>query len=170
MQVEGEGLEKYEKQEVEFAKERRSGGGFAGIMDERYADHGERLAAFAIDQCLLITVVLTGMAIAGIKPVDISDNQTNVGVFLSSWSTLMYAYFAIFHASRWHATPGKKFVGLKVVDAFGDGIGPGQAILRELVRLGIHSTSAIGYFFILFTDHHQGLHDKIASTYVVDSE
>lgn len=64
-------------------------------------------------------------------------------------------------------TPGKALLGLRIVRNDGQHLTLGRAILR----LACYWISALplfgGFIWILFDDHRQSWHDKIARTYVV---
>ena len=64
-------------------------------------------------------------------------------------------------------TPGKEMLGLKVVTAEGDRIGIGRAILRYIGYFISAIPLGLGYLMIVIDSKKQGLHDKIAGTYVI---
>ncbi|MCL5958966.1 MAG: RDD family protein [Chloroflexi bacterium] len=66
------------------------------------------------------------------------------------------------------ATPGKMALGLKVVTVEGADLTLGKAILR-FVGYIVNSIIpfAIGYIWAAFDSQKQGIHDKIAGTYVI---
>ncbi|PHS58302.1 MAG: transporter [Sulfurimonas sp.] len=70
---------------------------------------------------------------------------------------------------RWRgATPGKKFVHIKIVDAktFKD-IDNKQAITRSLGYLASTFSFLIGFIIVAFRKDKRGLHDLLASTVVI---
>src|SRR3989344_9639269 len=64
-------------------------------------------------------------------------------------------------------TPGKLILGLRIVNEQGTTIGIPRAILRYIGKIVSAMVLLIGYIMIGFTQKKQGLHDMIASTYVV---
>ena len=64
-------------------------------------------------------------------------------------------------------TPGKLILGLRIVNEQGTTIGIPRAILRYIGKIVSGMILLIGYIMIGFTQKKQGLHDMIASTYVV---
>jgi uncharacterized RDD family membrane protein YckC len=64
-------------------------------------------------------------------------------------------------------TPGKLILGLRIVNEKGQYIGIPMAILRYIGKILSGIILGIGYLMIAFDAKKQGLHDKIASTYVV---
>lgn len=68
-------------------------------------------------------------------------------------------------------TLGKMAVGIKVVDEEGSLPGLSKAALREVVgKFLSYITLYLGFLWIIFDGKKQGLHDKIANTYVVKAE
>ncbi len=69
---------------------------------------------------------------------------------------------------HWGQTLGKKLLGIKVVDQQGNIPGLSRAALREIVgKTVVGFTLGLGYLWIIWDKQKQGLHDKIASTYVI---
>ena len=81
--------------------------------------------------------------------------------------SLSLIYFAYMESSNKQATFGKQFLNLKVVNLNNEKISFGQALLRNVARLINIPTYSLCYLPILFTKHHQGVHDIIARTTVV---
>ena len=83
---------------------------------------------------------------------------------------LLLLYYWLFTGLRGQ-TPGKMIVGIKVVDAKGNKPGLLSAALREIPGKIISTIIFyIGFFWIAWDTHKQGLHDKIATTYVIKVE
>lgn len=78
-----------------------------------------------------------------------------------------WLYFTISESSAWQATLGKKLLGLRVTDAEGNRINFGKANARYWSKLLSGLILDIGFIMIAFTKKKQGLHDKIAGTFVV---
>jgi len=65
------------------------------------------------------------------------------------------------------ATIGKRVMKLKVIGTNGAmPIGPGPGVIRWLIKI-IPILNLVAYIWILFDSEKQGLHDKIANTFVV---
>jgi uncharacterized RDD family membrane protein YckC len=65
-------------------------------------------------------------------------------------------------------TVGKMAVGIKVVNRQGNMPGLGRAALREVVGKTISTVIiGVGFLWITWDSQKQGLHDKIADTFVV---
>ena len=64
-------------------------------------------------------------------------------------------------------TPGKLILGMRIVNEQGNYIGIPMAILRYIGKFISGLILGIGYFMIGWDKRKQGLHDKIAKTFVV---
>jgi len=83
-------------------------------------------------------------------------------ILVSSW---LYSVFFIGYCGQ---TPGKMVTRIKVVRSGGGEVGFGAAIFRELVGKFISTLLfGCGYLMVLFDEKNQGLHDKIADTWVI---
>jgi uncharacterized RDD family membrane protein YckC len=81
--------------------------------------------------------------------------------------TISFAY-GIFFIGYCGQTPGKMLVRIKVIRTDGSAVTYGHAFLREVVGKFISGILlGIGYLMVAFDSQKQGLHDKIADTYVV---
>lgn len=83
------------------------------------------------------------------------------------FALLALAWFTAFEGSRWQATPGKRLLGLQVVDD--DGLPPGyvRAGLRTAAGLLSWVSLNIGHLMAARAPRYQALHDRIAGTHVV---
>lgn len=83
------------------------------------------------------------------------------------FALLSLPYFALFESSRWQATPGKRLLGLRVIDD--DALAPGlvRAALRQAAGLLSWVSLNIGHAMAAQPPRHQALHDRIAGTRVV---
>ncbi|WP_158238363.1 MULTISPECIES: RDD family protein [Luteimonas] len=77
-------------------------------------------------------------------------------------------YYVSMESSARQATLGKLAVGIKVAALDGSRLSRGHALGRWASHLLNYLTLYIGYLVALFTRRKQGLHDLVASTYVVD--
>jgi uncharacterized RDD family membrane protein YckC len=78
------------------------------------------------------------------------------------------AYFTYFEGSENGQTPGKRALGIRVID-FGAGgsIGYGRAFIRWIGRIVSELPIFLGYFWMLWDKEHQTWHDKFANAVVV---
>jgi uncharacterized RDD family membrane protein YckC len=92
------------------------------------------------------------------------------GMLLLAWFLLEWIYPVLFEAGRRGATPGKRVLGLRVVQASGAPMGFGQAVVRNFLRF-IDAMPGFTYGFgvasCLATRRFQRLGDLAAGTVVV---
>lgn len=94
---------------------------------------------------------------------------------LTQWSNQASYFTAVisasynigFVASPWQATPGKRFCGIKVVNAEGGALTPMQSIWRHAASGLSMGLAGLGFLAIPFTRQKTALHDMICSTRVV---
>ena len=79
---------------------------------------------------------------------------------------LFFLYFFVFHAARGQ-TPGKKLLGLRVIDAYGGRPGLLRTLLRTAGYLLSLLPCSLGFLWIGFDRERRALHDWVAGTYVV---
>ena len=157
-------------------------------MEERqevveYAGFWVRFAAFFIDVIILVTIggiigliigligqrALTGEGWVGFAMM--GADKEELATFLVSlrnliWSIIDIAYCVCFWAWRGQ-TPGKIALRIKIIRTDGSSIGLGGAILRYVGYIISRLIFMIGYLWIAFDHRKQGIHDKIADTYVI---
>ncbi len=85
------------------------------------------------------------------------------------FALLSLAWFVGFEASSRMATPGKRLLGLRVVDERGNGIGLLRAVQRHLAGALSWLTLNIGHLLAAIPPRRQSLHDRIAGTQVVQA-
>jgi uncharacterized RDD family membrane protein YckC len=110
-----------------------------------------RTVAFVIDTVILLP---TGLVAQSVVPL--------LGGMLAWW-----LYFGLFESSRWHATPGKRLLGLHVTDVNGVHLRFGRASVRFLARMLSAAPLFTGFVLAAWTPHKQALHDLMACTLVL---
>ncbi len=123
----------------------------------QYGDLGKRVVALIIDS--IITWVIGFI---------LGFTLSYVGVVITPIITLLYQI--LMEGSSWHATLGKRVMGLYIVDDRGNGITYSTAILRLIGKILSSLTLGIGYLMAFFSDKKQGLHDMVAGTYVMNGQ
>lgn len=91
-----------------------------------------------------------------------------MGVLYLAYPVISGLYYVTMESSARQATLGKMAVGIKVTGFDGARITRGRALGRWASHMLNYITLYIGYLVALFTQRKQGLHDMVASTYVVD--
>lgn len=79
---------------------------------------------------------------------------------------LLLLYFFMFHALRGQ-TPGKRMLGLAVIDVYGERPTMTRALLRTVGYLLSALLFSLGFLWIGFDREKRALHDWLAGTYVV---
>lgn len=77
------------------------------------------------------------------------------------------AYHVYFLTNKDGQTPGKSMMGIRIVRADGQPLTGGDAVMRNVLGYLVSSFFLIGFLMPLFDDKKQGLHDKLANTYVI---
>lgn len=138
----------------------------------KYAGAIKRLLAFLIDLTVLLTLYFFLALILGISIISQQLFALPLlglwfygGLFCTAW-----LYCALLESSPWQATIGKKFFNLQVVNLNGERIGFFRASVRHLSKMFSRMIAFAGLFMIFFTKKKQALHDKIASTLVIEKQ
>ncbi len=80
---------------------------------------------------------------------------------------IVWLYYAIFEASPWQATPGKRALKLYVTDINGRPLTFARATIRHFAKIISSLTFLVGYVIAGFTERKQALHDIIARCLVL---
>jgi uncharacterized RDD family membrane protein YckC len=80
---------------------------------------------------------------------------------------IVWLYYALFEASSWQATPGKRVLRLYVTDLHGRPITFARATIRHFAKIISSLTFLVGYFLAGFTEKKQALHDVLARCLVL---
>ncbi len=141
------------------------------MHEYRYAGFWTRVVAYLIDSLLLITVqsvlsLLINLTIGMLGIATDGDPAINTVIWL--FGAVLSISYAVFFTGYCGQTPGKMALRIKVIRSDGSPINYARAALREVPGKFISSILfGIGYLMVAFDSRKQGLHDKIADTYVV---
>jgi uncharacterized RDD family membrane protein YckC len=128
-----------------------------------------RIAAYLLDMLIRLGVLLVGGLVVSLAGIAIGGRVAS-GMMLLVWFLLDWLYPVFFEAGKRGATPGKRMLGLRVVQTNGSPITLGQAIVRNFLRF-IDGMPAFTYGFgltsCLATKRFQRLGDLAAGTVVV---
>ena len=120
-----------------------------------------RWVALAIDPLIAVVLYLIAIGIFGAM-------SEELGFAMAIFFPLAYViwYLTLF---RQGMTPGKKLLGLKVINQqTGEIPGFGKMFLREIVGRFLSGLFlGVGYFWAIFDKNAQAWHDKLAGTVVV---
>lgn len=138
------------------------------VLDEQqsqpemdYAGLGLRFVAYLVDAIILGFIRFIVSLFFGVSFMDSSSE------LLWFDSIFNFLYFIILESGSNQATYGKRFMKLRVVDEAGERISLGKATIRNLSKIISAFILLIGFIMIAFDSRKQGLHDKIAGTFVV---
>ena len=135
-----------------------------------YATFGSRVGAAVID--FIILQVASSFIQALFLPVMFGNLNGQTIIIGMVGPLILTSLFALFYSvylesSSWQATPGKKLVGIKVVDLEGQRVTFGRASLRNVAKSLSMITMCIGYLMPLWNPKRQALHDKVTKCLVV---
>jgi uncharacterized RDD family membrane protein YckC len=110
---------------------------------------------------LLINLVIGMLGIA-------TEDDPAVGLVLMLFGVSLIIGYVVFFIGYCGQTPGKMALRIKVIRTDGSPVSYGRAFLREVPGKFISSILlGIGYLMVAFDIQKQGLHDKIADSYVI---
>lgn len=128
-----------------------------------------RAGAYLIDFLIRAAVLIVGGILVSLAGIAIGGRVAG-GLMLLAWFLMDWLYPVIFEAGKRGATPGKRMLGLRVVQATGSPITPGQAVVRNFLRFidGMpFFTYTFGMTSCLATKRFQRLGDLAAGTVVI---
>jgi uncharacterized RDD family membrane protein YckC len=161
---------------------------FLGIhetaVEPEYAGFWLRVGAWVIDYIVLMvpfTFISLMMGMGGVITTTLARMEHDQAAAIAAYAEAMrpisyvvllvgFAYYVLFESSKWQATPGKLACGIRVTGAEGERMTLGRAAARNAVRLLNAVTLLVPLVFYVtaaFTQRKQGVHDLLASTYVV---
>ncbi|NOU37041.1 MAG: RDD family protein [Kiritimatiellaceae bacterium] len=78
-------------------------------------------------------------------------------------------YCLFMESSPLQGTLGKYFLGMRVVDSKGETLSFTKALVRTLMKVISYVVLGAGFLWIAFTKQKQGWHDKVAKTFVINT-
>ncbi len=79
-------------------------------------------------------------------------------------------YYVFLESSAWQGTIGKMALNMKVVDENFARISPVKALVRYVASWLSRVILCLGYLWVIFDSKKQSWHDKIAGTYVINTD
>ena len=133
----------------------------------RVAGIGSRLLAWLIDCTLILLIGFAGVLMGSV----LEEGRGGVGqsLILLWIFALMWGYFLLFEA-YWHGqTPGKRLVGIRVIQWSGTAISFTQSAVRNIVRFvdSLPFFYLVGFCVATSNQFHRRLGDLAAGTLVV---
>ncbi|MEK6681978.1 MAG: RDD family protein, partial [Nitrospirota bacterium] len=134
-----------------------------------------RLAAAFVDGIILLIVqsifgffVGMGVGMGSVMRGGIPEEGQMLSGIIAFFVTIFIGIaYSVFFVGWRGQTPGKMALKLKIIQINGEEMTYGKAFLRWIGYSISGLTLGIGYFMVAFTKQKQGLHDKIAGTYVI---
>lgn len=127
-----------------------------------------RLVALMIDVFLIFMIQVAFGILLAFSSNGGFNLDSSISVLLQIFSTVVSLFYWIFFTGNCGQTPGKMLLRIQVVRVDGDNLGYGKAFYREVVGKFLSGIIfAIGYLMAAFDDQKQGLHDRMAKTYVI---
>jgi uncharacterized RDD family membrane protein YckC len=150
-------------------------------MDSHYGGFWRRFVAFSTDKLILAMIgfmmfILGSVAFGlGISPSDLAEEPEGflalgmqvMVIYQAITIFLDMAYFTYFHGTTGQ-TPGKRLMGLRVVQDTGEALTVGTAFLRWVGYIISFVPFFMGFLWAGADRRKQGWHDKIAGTVVID--
>jgi uncharacterized RDD family membrane protein YckC len=124
-----------------------------------FANFWTRLLAHNID---LIPILILLYSISFIAP--------NNGYDIIIFGAIYLFYYVGFEASKWHATPGKKWAKIKIYNTDGNSVRIHQTFIRNISKIFSLLLFFGGFIMIVFDSKKRGLHDFIGGTIVLFDE
>ena len=130
-----------------------------------------RVVATFIDAFIVFTLqFILGSILAFAGVAAMSDNTATGGIAIVVQLfgfAISFGYY-VFFTGYCGQTPGKMALRIKVISKDGSPIGYGRAAFREIPAKFISGLIfGIGYLMVAFDEQKQGLHDRMANTYVI---
>lgn len=141
-----------------------------------YAGFGRRFLAYGVDSVILILLSIIGYVLVGKNYFDQFSAEALAGQSPSNTIGLAIAfvisliYSTIFWVNFDGATPGKKLMAIKIINTDGSAVSYPAAIVRYVGTWVSAFVFCLGYLWVAFDGKKQGWHDKIAGTFVVNTD
>lgn len=128
-----------------------------------------RVLAYLLDFAIRVGICIAAYFVLAMVGMLVGFNVAQ-GLSMLLMFFLMFFYYIVFEAGKRGASPGKRVMGLRVVDTSGAPISWGQAFIRNMLRFadGMPFFSyGFGLLSTLLTRRFQRLGDLLANTVVV---
>lgn len=136
------------------------------LLDYEIAGAGSRALAAMIDTFWMI---LIGIVLAGVFSVFAHSVPAVAAIIVVAFFLILTGYPALYEGFRHGQTPGKRRLGIRVVDDTGRGVSFGAAAIRALLR-PVDMLGLIGVVIMAIDRRGRRLGDFVAGTLVVRDE
>lgn len=132
-----------------------------------YANFGWRLLAAFIDGIVTTFIGLVLGIFLGLIVAATGSDETLIDLLANVLGIIIgWLYAALMESSGTQATLGKMAVGIKVTDEQGQRLGFGRATGRHFGKILSTLMLLIGYFWMIWDDRSQCIHDKLSGCLV----
>ncbi|MEP7381161.1 MAG: stage II sporulation protein M [Gemmatimonadota bacterium] len=137
------------------------------VIDYEIAGLGSRSLAVLIDSAIIAFLIFALLIVTLVLSDQLGETFTPV-VGLSLFA-LIWGYFALYEGFRDGQTPGKRWMGIRVIRDTGHPVTMGEAATRNLLRVidFLPPPYLLGILFIAFHPRGKRLGDLVAGTVVV---
>jgi len=128
-----------------------------------------RVVATFIDAFIVfILQFLLGTLLAVIGVANNSGGAGDMAILIQLFGFAISCTYYVFFTGYCGQTPGKMVLRIKVIRCDGSPLSYGRAAFREIPAKFISGIIfGIGYLMVAFDEQKQGLHDRMADTYVI---
>ncbi len=128
-----------------------------------------RVVATFIDAFIVfILQFLLGTLLAVVGVASQSGSAGDLATLVELFGFAVSCAYYVFFTGYCGQTPGKMVLRIKVIRCDGSSLSYGRAAFREIPAKFISGIIfGIGYLMVAFDDQKQGLHDRMADTYVI---
>jgi uncharacterized RDD family membrane protein YckC len=149
--------------------------GFYFPTETNLATFWHRLIAFFIDYMLMIIILVVGCYIFDrylpFRIVNLEmDNLAQREILQAIFSVIFFVYHFLFYVSPLSGTLGQHLLKIIVVDADGNKLSVGKAIIRSICKVLSFNILFLGFISVIFSKYKQAFHDAMAKTYVVSKD
>lgn len=138
-----------------------------------FAGFWVRVVAWIVDSALVsilqffLSLALSGVIGLVIGPLS-EEGDLGMTVLMALFGMVLAVAYYVFFTGYSGQTPGKMLMRIKVVRTDGTALTYGRAFLREVIgKFTSGIILGIGYLMVAFDNRKQGLHDKMADTFVI---
>ncbi|MBZ5539926.1 MAG: RDD family protein [Acidobacteriia bacterium] len=135
---------------------------------------GSRFLALAVDTLIQIVTGLTvmigsGLLLSSVPLPFVKGSVWYVALLILFFFLLYFGYFAFFEAIWNGQTPGKRYVGIRVIKDSGRPLTPAESVARNLLRIvdQMPGFYAVGMASVVLSRQNKRLGDFVAGTIVV---
>jgi predicted Zn finger-like uncharacterized protein len=140
----------------------------AGSASSAKAGFWLRLVALMIDGFLVFSLQVVFSLLLMFLSGNGFQLQGVMAVLVELLSIILSLFYWIFFTGYCGQTPGKMLLRIKVIRSDGEPLTYGMAFYREVIGKFISGIIlGIGYLMAAFDEQKQGLHDRMAKTYVI---